>query len=102
MGLIPRSKIRRRAFPKCLREPLLREHRIVVGSEVLRDARQVCPVREWVAMFRGPLLGDIAAEWEDWKCGTGPEERGAPALLDAVKEQFPIVVVKRTLHDRAQ
>ena len=32
--------------------------------------------------------------------GTGAEERGAPALLDTVQEQFPVVVVKRTLHDR--
>jgi hypothetical protein len=48
------------------------------------------------------LFGNVAAEWEDWKCGTGAEERGAPALLDTVQEQFPVVVVKRTLHDRAR
>jgi hypothetical protein len=52
----------------------------------LRDARQVCPIRKWVAMFGGPLFGEVAAEWEGWVCGTGAEERGAPALLDTVQE----------------
>src|SRR5262249_57923544 len=99
---IPRREMRRRAFLKGVRELLLRKHRIVGDGEVLRDAREVCPVRKRVTMLGGPLLGEPAAEWQRRERSPGAEKRGAPALLDAVQEQFPVAGAQRTLHDRAK
>jgi len=41
-------------------------------------------------MLGGPSLGEPAAEWQRRERSPGAEKRGAPALLDAVQEQFPV------------